>query len=734
MLRKTQIALALSLAWGVGPAPVWAQTAPDAEGNATQLKEVTVSATRTARKVDSVPSVVTITTADQIEASGSRDIKDVFRDDLDISVRAQATRFTAAGASTGRAGNEGINIRGLEGNQVLMLIDGIRVPNSFSFGSMATGRGDYLDVDGIKTVEVLRGPASTQFGSDGLAGAVNFRTLDPSDLLKSGQTLGGFVRSSYTNVDNSWANTVGVAGTGEQWDGMLLGSFRQGHEVVNKGSNDAQNINRTTPNPADYKNGYLQGKANLKIDATQQVGFTAEMQKRDITSEVYSARAVQPVSPAATTAVLDLDTKDTLERNRLSVEHRYNDLNAPWVQKAETRVYWQDAKVNQYSAETRNGGGNRVRDNTFKTRVIGLSTQLETNLSGAVNQRLSYGLDWSRSDISALRDGVLAASGETFPIKPFPDSSYTQLGAFVQSEIELGNFSIIPGLRFDRYDLTSSSDGYIGTPTGLSGQATTPRLGAVWKLAPAFAPYAQYSQGFRAPTPDQINNSFTNAAVGYTSKPNPDLKPEQAESYELGFRGKLNNVRYSASVYDNYYKDFISQQIVSGSPFPNPANPSVYQYINLAKARITGGELRAEWQINAQWKANAGLAYAKGESDSNGVKTPLDSVQPQRTILGVSYDAGVWSARANVLHSDGKTADQISTGAAQFAPGAYDVIDVGFTWKPLNNLTFNANINNLLDTTYWRWSDVSGLAASSTTKDAYTAPGRTIQVGVRYDF
>lgn len=732
MLRKTQIALALSLAWGIAPTTVLAQTAPDADGNVTQLKEITVSSTRTPRKVDSVPNIVTVTTAEQIETSGSRDIKDVFRDEADISVRAQATRFTAAGASTGRAGNEGINIRGLEGNQVLMLIDGIRVPNSFSFGSMSTGRGDFLDVDGIKTIEVLRGPASTQFGSDGLAGAVSFRTLDPSDLVKSGNKFGGFVRSSYATVDKSWANTVGVAGVTEQWDGLLLGSYRQGHEAVNKGTDDSQNVNRTTPNPADYKNGYVLGKAILKLDATQQIGFTAEAQKRDSNTEVYSGRAVLPTASA--TAVLDLDAQDVLQRNRLSVEHRYNDLNSPWIQKAETRIYWQDAKVNQYSAETRNGAGNRVRDNTFKTKVIGLSTQLETNLSGLVNQRLSYGLDWSRSDISALRDGVLPASGEVFPIKPFPDSTYSQLGAFVQSEIELGNFSIIPGLRFDRYDMTSSADGYLGTPTGLSGQATTPRLGAVWKLASAFTPYAQYSQGFRAPTPDQINNSFTNAAVGYTSIPNPDLKPERADSYEVGFRGKVNNFRYSISAYDNYYKDFISQQIVAGSSFPNPANPSVYQYINLNKVRITGHELRGEWQIDSQWKANAGLAYSKGESDTNGVKAPLDSVQPQRTILGVSYDAGVWSARANLVHSDSKNVGDISTGTAQFAPGAYDVVDVGATWKPLKNVTLNANINNLFDTTYWRWGDVSGLAATSTTKDAYTAPGRTIQIAARYDF
>src|SRR6218665_2291011 len=59
--------------------------------------------------------------------------------------------------------------------------------------------------------------------------------------------------------------------------------------------------------------------------------------------------------------------------------------------------------------------------------------------------------------------------------------------------------------------LSPSSAGYPGgTAVVLSGQAVTPRLGAVWQLAPSFAPYGQFAKGFRAPTPDQVNNGFTN--------------------------------------------------------------------------------------------------------------------------------------------------------------------------------------------------------------------------------
>ena len=731
MMRKTQIALALGMAWGLAPALATAQTAPAAESDVSRLSEITVSSTRTERRVDKVPNTVTVTPAAKIEQDGARDIKDVFRNELDVTVRAAPTRFTAAGAATGRAGNEGINIRGLEGNQVLMMVDGIRVPNSFSFGSFATGRGDFLDVDGIKTVEVLRGPASTQFGSDGLAGAVAFRTLDPADLRKPGELVGGFVRSSYAGIDRSWANTVGASGASGAWQGLLLGSFRQGHEVANKGDNEVQNANRTAPNLLDYTNRYVLAKASLALDGTQQLGVSWESQKRRQNTEVYSGRSVPPL---ISTSALDLDTKDLLDRDRFSLEHRYTDLNATLVQRAETRVYWQDAKVNQFAVEDRNTAADRTRDNTFQTKVVGLSTLLETNLNGGLNQKLSYGLDWSRADVSGVRDGTVAPFGETFPTKPFPDTTYTLGGAFIQSEIETGAVSVIPGLRFDRYELAPSATGYTGGAVAtLSGQAATPRLGVVWQVVPAFAPYGQIAKGFRAPTPDQVNNGFTNLASGYTSVGNANLKAEHADSIEIGFRGRAGGMRYSVAAFDNRYQDFISQQVVGGAG--TPSNPTVFQYINLANARIQGWEARAEWKLDTRWTTNAGLAFSKGDSEANGVSTPLDTVQPLKAVLGVRYDDAQWGAKANVAYSEGKEASRIAPAAATpFAPASYAVLDLGLHWKPVRKLTLNANLNNVFDTKYWRWSDVSGLADSSNVKDAYTAPGRNAQVSVRYDF
>ena len=730
MLSKTRASLYV-VALGIHlPRLVIADTDSPLVTSPKRLEEVTVSATRSTRRIEDVPASVTVIGAQKIEQEGARDIKDLFRNELDVSVRAGPTRFGMGGNSSARAGNEGINIRGLGGNQVLMLVDGIRIPNGFNFGAFATGRGDFLDIDGLKSVEVLRGPASTQYGSDGLAGAVSFRTLDPSDLLRS-QSVAAFSRLSYASIDRSTAATLAAAGQREAWQGMVLGSYRLGHETATHGDDASKNVMRTQANPANYRNRYLLGKAIYSISAAQQLAITAESQYRTQATEVYSARALRPTAPRAT---LDFDTRDRIERDRVSLEHRVTDFNAAWVQSAETKIYWQDALVNQFTEEERVRSQPRTRDNTYRTRLLGLTSQFESNLSGWVNQKLTYGFDWSQAQVSGLRNGTVPPYGEVFPVKPFPDSRYTQSGIFGQSEIELGSVSVTPGLRFDHYQISPSNDSYVGaTPQRSQGQAVTPRLGAVWKWMPAVSPYAQIARGFRAPTPEQVNNGFSNLAAGYTSIGNAELKPEYADSIELGARGSIHGFRYSIAGFDNRYKNFISQQRVAGRG--RPTNPFVYKYVNLSTARIRGVVLSTDTKIDDRWSLQAGIAYLKGTTEINGRVQPLDSVEPLKAIVGVRYDAGQWGARGNITYSATKSVGDIAQAVEkQFAPGASTVLDLGWFWKPNRNLTFNVNINNAFDAKYWRWSDMRGLEEASAVKDAYTAAGRNVQFSLRYDY
>ncbi len=736
-VAPTAIAAAIALMAGTSSAQ------SDSSPPATPLSEITNTATRTDRRTDEVPATVTVTPAAQAEARGARDLKDWFRHEVDLSVRAAAPRFSAAGSAAGRAGNEGVNIRGLEGNQVLMLVDGIRVPNSFSFGAFATGRADFLALDNARAVEVLRGPASTQFGSDGLAGAVALRTLDPGDLLTEGRKLAGFVRLSGTQLDDSLGATAGVAARSGAWDGLLSIGARDGGETRTQGRNEAPNSTRTAPNPLDYRQVSLLGKSYLTLTPAHRFGVTVEAVRRRQTSDVISARTAPPATdPLPPTAVLALAARDEVERTRASLSHRFEDLNAAWLQKVQTQLYAQDSEVRQRSLEDRNAAADRKRDNRYREKLIGASTLAEVNLVAPLAQRLSGGIDVSRTQVSALRDGSVPPAGEAFPVKPFPDTNYTLAGAFVQSELALGSATLLPALRFDAYRLRPSAEGYAGGDVvALSDRAFTPRLGVVWRALPAFAPYAQWSRGFRAPTPDQVNNGFTNVASGYRSIGNPTLEPERAESIEIGVRGEVGALRWQAAAYDNRYRDFISQQVVGGSF--TPADPAVFQFINLDNARIRGAELRASWQPSASWLLRGAAAAVRANSRSNGATAPLISEEPAKLSLGAQYRHGPWTLRGDLLHARAKSASRTpaqpappppAAAGASFAPPSYTVLDLGVGWQPWRAWSVHLNVDNVFDKTYWRWSDVRGLADDSAVKEALTAAGRTVSVVTRWEF
>ena len=360
-------------------------------------------------------------------------------------------------------------------------------------------------------------------------------------------------------------------------------------------------------------------------------------------------------------------------------------------------------------------------------------------LRGTLPQRLSFGVDLSQSNLSGVRDGTVPPFGEASPAKPFPDTRYRQAGAFVQDEIDSGAWTFIPALRFDKFSLVpTSTSGFAGTAVSLGDQAVTPRLGAIWRVSPAFAPYAQWAMGFRAPQPDQVNNGFTNLASGYMSIGNPDLKPEHALSIELGARGQLDVLRWQLAWFDNRYRDFISQQMVGGSFTPN--DPAVFQYVNLTDARIRGGELRLEWQPAGGWTGQFALARTQGTSEVDGVREPLDTINPLRARLALRYDAATWSVTAQWQHAESKAAKDVAD-SAQFLPPGSDVIDLFATWRINRTWSLRGAVLNVFDETWWRWSDVRGAsalradgAAANPALPAYTAPGRSVQLALRADF
>src|SRR5690606_15714044 len=113
-----------------------------------------------------------------------------------------------------------------------------------------------------------------------------------------------------------------------------------------------------------------------------------------------------------------------------------------------------------------------------------------------------------------------------------------------------------------------------------------------------FGLFANAAEGFKAPSPMQVNNYFANPVYGYTSIPNPDLGPETSTSVQAGLR--FRNVRVAGgdarlqlAAFRSDYDDFISQIVVSGTGVPG-VDPLIYQYVNLGSVTVHGFEARGD--------------------------------------------------------------------------------------------------------------------------------------------
>ncbi|MEP3226056.1 MAG: TonB-dependent hemoglobin/transferrin/lactoferrin family receptor [Parasphingorhabdus sp.] len=745
-LRQRQFALASSLlALCFSQAAFAAETADDGFDDE---KGITVTATRAPVAIVDAPATVTVIDGQRIADELATDVRDIVRFEPGITVRRAPARFGAALGTTGRAGNEDFNIRGIGGNRVLIQVDGIRSPQGFSFGAQDVGRGNATDVGLIKSVEILRGPASALYGSDGLSGVVSFTTSDPVDFIKDGNAIGGFARAQFSSADNEFSETVALAGQTGNFSAMLAYSRRDFEELDNKGDNDVEGAARTTPNPQDGQSNALLGKL-VWNNGNHRVRITGEYLEREISSNILSGLGPVFLFPGPPSWIVDsLTAEDSTERVRASVDWTYNaDADGSgFFDYAHVAAYWQDGKDVQFADEDRSPTGatprpDRERLNSFNNRVYGVAADFRSSFTtGPIKHVITYGGDYSVTRQDGLRDGVEPPFAETFPSRAFPVTDFSLGGLFIGNAMEFadGAFTLYPALRFDFYDLDPTDDpllpGFV--PTGQDGSRISPKIGAVWKLGDVRL-FGNYAQGFRAPTPSQVNNFFENLVFGYTSLPNPNLDPETSESLEAGIRYQADGITLGLTAFSAQYDDFISQEIVSGSF--RPGDPAVFQFVNLNNVDVKGVEARASYKADNGFRARFAIAFADGTVEApDTTDLSLSTIDPLNAILGLGYrdPEDRFGGELILSYNARKEANETigTCSEACFRPSESAIIDATAFYRVSENFTIRAGLFNVTDKKYALWSNVRGLNASSDITDAFTQPGRNVSLSISASF
>ena len=725
------------LTWPVFP-PVWAQ-----QSESGPLEIVTAIGTRTERSLGEVSTTVTVKTADEFERELARDIADLVRFEPGVTVTGTGSRF----------GLTGFNIRGIGGNRVLTTIDGIRVPDEFSFGPFLSSRRDFVDIDSLSRAEIARGPISSLYGSDALGGVVALTTRQPRDYLGADRAFYGSLKSGYAGVDKSRVGTLSLAAQSGPTSGMLLYTRRAGHETSNAGSVAGHGANRELPDPQNVDASNLTAKLVFAPSENQEFTLCADRYDHHTDTRILSDYGTIVLG----TTVSSRDAKDARRRDRWSLRYRYSG-SLTLADRFELTVYRQGSRSDQRTEEHRTmptrATQTRQRVAFYEQEIAGAWVQVDKSFKiSGIENFLTYGTDYYVTKNASLRDGrTFDFSGHAvrefppLPTRDFPLTEVTQLAVFLQDELMLmgGALLVSPSVRYDRFEATTHADdvylsGNPGSPApeDYEDSRVTAKLSAVYALTDAISVYGRYSEGFRAPPFDDVNVGFTNFLAGYKTIANPELESEHSEGVELGIRFQGDRGHAQLAAFRNDFEGFIEsfaiapQHIRSGGIDPSDGLRT-FQSVNRERVEISGWEFGGTLDLSRGLTLRAAVAYATGKDRSHAA--PLNSIEPLSGVLGISYDApgGRWGSDLVWSAAKGKDATDIDPADPRQEPAGYGVLDFLAYINIGNRTRLNTGLFNLTDKTYVRWADTAGIGLDA--PERFTQPGFNAALTLRVEF
>jgi len=209
-----------------------------------ELETVTVYARRVV-PMTRVAASVTVIPRQSIERGLVSDVKELVRYQPGLSVRSDPFRF----------GLDTFAIRGVGGNRVAVEIDGIPAAGGFAIGSFSDSGRSFVDSAFIDRVEVLRGPASSLYGSDAIGGVVAISTLTPRSVLGADGQRGLRTEAGASGVDDGW-HAVAIGATRFGAVEALLG-------YAHRAGSEADTAADVVPNPRDYTSDSLLARLNI---------------------------------------------------------------------------------------------------------------------------------------------------------------------------------------------------------------------------------------------------------------------------------------------------------------------------------------------------------------------------------------------------------------------------------------------------------------------------------------
>jgi vitamin B12 transporter len=651
LARLKAAAALLALAAGVG--------AQDSSRIA--LGEVTVTAARAAALESETAPAVSVVTAEDIAARGAATVADAIA--------------AVAGLSLNDKGPDGsqvaISLRGSTTNQVLVLVDGVRVNDAL------TGMADLsrIPAGDIERIEVMRGGASSLYGGDAVGGVINVITKRKEAPLVLKAELGGYVPGArvtgfgFDKVQGSFdASTLLDSQSLE-----LSWAPRLGEAVlsISAGAKRAANAYSFLDASGDKR---ARENASL-LGADAKAGVTLPFLEGELSASLgasYEDKGVpgSESSPSLYASEADFDARAIVRYSAERFLSDYLDIDAS------ARADW---SVVDYDDGIDYADPDLDQDARHEVATAGLEAVQQAFVSEGLN--LVYGLS---SSFAAARSDAVGTP------------SRIALGAFVEPAFAIGSLTLRPAVRYDFY-----SDFSAGDPLG--GLAAS--LGAAYRIGEGDTLKLNVSRAFRVPSFNDLHWPPIAGAEG-----NPDLSPETAYEADLGYERRRAGLAYDAVAYVRYARDVILWQPDSGGIW-RPSNFGAALYPGIEQ------ELSVDLAEGLSFSASYTFLYSFVMSGDFGLaddkRLPMTPMHSLKSVVSGSRGRLSWSATAVSA-----SLRYLKTANVAYLP-AYFTLDLFARLRASDRMSFYSAADNVFDEQY-------------EIIDGYPMPGTRLRLGFDY--
>ena len=496
-------------------------------------------------------------------------------------------------------------VRGLTGQQVLILVDGIRLNNSF----FRRGPNQYfntIDPGMVDHIEVIRGQGSVLWGADAIGGVINLVTRGQD--VGYGQLQSNFFSTEFSETFNtsdvssySRINIEGWVGSGGIFGGSSYSNFRDLDTGFDFGRQPGTNYSQYS---GDIKVRYL-------LDYNQMLTISLQhLEQQDL-----------PRSDRFPGFPGDLDMSNTLGKARF-FDPQQRDLTYIRYEALEP-VDWIDALTATASyhrqRESLLRGVPTVRTQETDVETVGINLVAVKDLDEY--GKLSSGVDWYHDAVDSAFSGT--ARG---PI--IPDAAwYERIGAFFNWDVPLTDrLDATAGIRYETVE-TSGTPLIDGIPVDVDTNYHDwiGQVGLVYELNSNIHLVGSISEGFRAPNLDDLMANNPNVLQDGKSVPSLNLDSEHSINYEVGVKTDYDRLRTQTFVYWIDLQDNIVSIAAAPDTFASDNQDSLLQ----------GVEFDGDYLLEDGWSLYGNFWYTYGRNNVTG--SPLSRIPPTQGILGLRW-------------------------------------------------------------------------------------------------